>query len=715
MDDKQSTVSALVPATGHSTRPPTTALPPSPPVSLPSSGDSTPPSALSSPESASAAASVVPGSHEEVNGSPSHAASTISFARSLDSIFARHDQDTVKPARQWPTSRTEKPEVLWTPTRKTPPPAFLTPMTPTATPITKKTFKEHYACTLESALTPYQRNCQENLVIVETELKPAPRVLILVLEDGEKDSETEGASYEEADRGEGMIVIRQVGPKSQTVVERVENDEEHEQNHWRDIEGKTMNPTINSKTVDSLVSLDSSLRTNQFRVPTAAPFSIHRDSDKIKLKDKERAIVDTEVEIARALAGDFDADHDDESFQDMSASFSTTMSAKSEALSMLPPSHHPNQKPSTTSAPSVGSTTELHLPPLHTAETLSASEHLRRAAILESCASKAGEHRVFVGNVPKDVGEAKLRDFFSQLLPVRTIFVGRDVGQHLGWAVAGFANAVDAAAAARSFDGVDLDGNRVRVSVAKPKPISAPEPVPVTRPLRPPRLSGAEAREVIEYGTNVYLKNLPECADEKHYAFCAFTTASSALSCIAALDGLRVDGRMIRASVAHKSPRKGKWKGVVGGLPPKPEVGVGVGVGAGQAGSWSVVGKETPEEGTEKIQKTGDRRTGDSDGDDKENVPPTGPGAGSGRVPLSLASPSPHTPDSSLSRGAGTVGPTDVHRDGDGYRTQRRGIPASTTPAAPAPARPSSDGPLLVRGGLKVYKALNEVWKPRAE
>ncbi|KXS12046.1 hypothetical protein M427DRAFT_35111 [Gonapodya prolifera JEL478] len=524
---------------------------PSPPASLRSSGDSSVPSATTSPESAaseghSAGNESSPRTEPE-GDSPCQAA----FSRTQP-----HDEAPPTPlvAREAGPRKDPNANVSQTPVPKVAR-QLHTPVTPDLTPIASKSTRldfERVLRALESPSTDVNRTTEltnediRGLARGEmSELRPKPRVLALTLEDNDEDNTRfvrqerahVQASLGVSDKGKAKVL------------------------------GIDLNVFVGDKP------------TNEKTTHSKAGHGEDADSS-----FPEHAGQSPDPQ-SRAPAGGFIP-----SVSQIAPPLTHLDSPSSNTF-------HTPQRPQTPIGSKARQST--YGPDVNESQ---ATTHLRRAALLEQLTIKAGPYRVFVANVPKNVGEARLRDFFSQILPVCTIYVGRDGPEHLGWAVAGFGTAGEASTAVSTFDGSDLDGMRVRVSLATLKNPSTEtgNNAPVDRPRRPPRMTGAEAREKIEYGANVYLKNLADVVDEKylhtllspfgtvvsirvqrdetgcskHYGFCAFDNSASALECIAAIDGLRLEGRIVRASVAHKSPRKGKWKPVPGALPPKPGTGL---------------------------------------------------------------------------------------------------------------------------------------------
>lgn len=84
--------------------------------------------------------------------------------------------------------------------------------------------------------------------------------------------------------------------------------------------------------------------------------------------------------------------------------------------------------------------------------------------------------RVYVGNLSYTTGEETLKDLFSRygnLLSV-SLIIDRDTQQSKGFAFIEFENEADADAAISAQSGKELDGRRIRVSLAEEKQEKAP-------------------------------------------------------------------------------------------------------------------------------------------------------------------------------------------------------------------------------------------------
>jgi RNA recognition motif-containing protein len=121
--------------------------------------------------------------------------------------------------------------------------------------------------------------------------------------------------------------------------------------------------------------------------------------------------------------------------------------------------------------------------------------------------------RLFVGNLPYDITEEELREFFSRVGPLAQVFipVDRDTGKRRGFAFVEFEERSQAEEAVRQLNGQQLRSRAISVNEARPKeagfrpapgsfrPDSRPRvtaafPPAETRFEAPPRRFGPDAR-----------------------------------------------------------------------------------------------------------------------------------------------------------------------------------------------------------------------------
>ncbi len=80
--------------------------------------------------------------------------------------------------------------------------------------------------------------------------------------------------------------------------------------------------------------------------------------------------------------------------------------------------------------------------------------------------------KLYVGNLPYQVGEAELQDLFAQAGAVESVRVMRDMatGRARGFAFVEMATDEEAQKAAAQFNGYSLGGRPLTVNEARPKP-----------------------------------------------------------------------------------------------------------------------------------------------------------------------------------------------------------------------------------------------------
>lgn len=80
--------------------------------------------------------------------------------------------------------------------------------------------------------------------------------------------------------------------------------------------------------------------------------------------------------------------------------------------------------------------------------------------------------RLFVGNISYNTGEQQLEELFTAAGPVESVHVVRDqaTGRARGFAFVDMESDSAAAAAIQKFNDTELDGRRLSVNEARPKP-----------------------------------------------------------------------------------------------------------------------------------------------------------------------------------------------------------------------------------------------------
>ena len=79
--------------------------------------------------------------------------------------------------------------------------------------------------------------------------------------------------------------------------------------------------------------------------------------------------------------------------------------------------------------------------------------------------------KLFVGSLPWEVDDAKLAEIFSQAGTVVSAQVvkDRDTGRSRGFAFVEMSTDEEAAAAVEKLNGLDIDGRKIVVNIARPR------------------------------------------------------------------------------------------------------------------------------------------------------------------------------------------------------------------------------------------------------
>jgi len=80
--------------------------------------------------------------------------------------------------------------------------------------------------------------------------------------------------------------------------------------------------------------------------------------------------------------------------------------------------------------------------------------------------------RLYVGNLPYEIGEAELQQLFTRVGPVESVHVVRDMatGRARGFAFVEMNSEEDAQRAVQEFNTYELGGRKLAVNEARPKP-----------------------------------------------------------------------------------------------------------------------------------------------------------------------------------------------------------------------------------------------------
>ncbi|XP_011048542.1 PREDICTED: ribonucleoprotein At2g37220, chloroplastic-like [Populus euphratica] len=274
------------------------------------------------------------------------------------------------------------------------------------------------------------------------------------------------------------------------------------------------------------------------------------------------------------------------------------MSATSASSLVLPSLNHPNtiksfySKPTSLSFISLSSTSSIKPGSLFLSfqqqqqQPLS-SRFLRSVAISSEFGQEedvfgdgdepsfSPDLQLFVGNLPFNVSSAQLADLFKSAGNVEMVEVKYDkvTGRSRGFGFVTMSTIEEVEAASQQFNGFELDGRPLRVN-------SGPPPQRETSFSRGP---GARGGETIDSSNRVYVGNLSWNVDSsaletlfrekgkvmdarvvfdrdsgrsKGFGFVTYSSAEEVEDAVDSLNGIELDGRAIRVSVAEAKPRR---------------------------------------------------------------------------------------------------------------------------------------------------------------
>src|SRR5512136_1906621 len=100
--------------------------------------------------------------------------------------------------------------------------------------------------------------------------------------------------------------------------------------------------------------------------------------------------------------------------------------------------------------------------------------------------------RLFVGNLPYEMTEPDLREFFSSVGPLSTVIipVDRETGKRRGFAFVEFSDPALAEEASRKLNNQPFKGRNITINEARARGESRPDPGPGPRPGYSMRLAG---------------------------------------------------------------------------------------------------------------------------------------------------------------------------------------------------------------------------------
>uniref|UniRef100_J3MN93 RRM domain-containing protein n=1 Tax=Oryza brachyantha TaxID=4533 RepID=J3MN93_ORYBR len=192
----------------------------------------------------------------------------------------------------------------------------------------------------------------------------------------------------------------------------------------------------------------------------------------------------------------------------------------------------------------------------------------------ESEGEFAEDLKVFVGNLPFSVDSAQLAGLFEQAGSVEMVEVvyDRQTGRSRGFGFVTMSSSEEAGAAVEQFNGYTFQGRPLRVN-------SGPPPARDEFSPRPPRGGGNN----FDSSNKVYVGNLSwgvdnstlenlfseqgnvldakviydrESGRSRGFGFVTYGSAEEVTNAISNLDGVDLDGRQIRVTVAESKPRR---------------------------------------------------------------------------------------------------------------------------------------------------------------
>uniref|UniRef100_K3YCT0 RRM domain-containing protein n=1 Tax=Setaria italica TaxID=4555 RepID=K3YCT0_SETIT len=181
-------------------------------------------------------------------------------------------------------------------------------------------------------------------------------------------------------------------------------------------------------------------------------------------------------------------------------------------------------------------------------------------AVTVSSESFSEDMKLFVGNLPFSVDSAQLAGLFEQAGSVEMVEVVYDrmTGRSRGFGLVTMSSAEEAGAAVEQFNGRPL---RVNSGPPSPRDDSAP---------RAPR-GGGGGGNFVDSGNKIYVGNLAWGVDNSTlenlfsekgggrsggFGFVTYGSAEEVNNAISNLDGINLDGRQIRVTVAESKPRR---------------------------------------------------------------------------------------------------------------------------------------------------------------
>jgi RNA recognition motif-containing protein len=183
-------------------------------------------------------------------------------------------------------------------------------------------------------------------------------------------------------------------------------------------------------------------------------------------------------------------------------------------------------------------------------------------------------HRVFVGNLTREVTKDELADAFqaSCATPIGVRVLRGARGVNFGFVT--FATAEDAAAAVGAMDAADIQGQAIKVEIAndpkektlRPRNVEEKRPEWTTSPHRvfvgnlDAESSTEELSGLFPSSTGAFIVNN---AGRKVFGFVAFANVEAAAAAAEAMDGFQLRDQVLKTEIARtRAPRNPKPEGV---------------------------------------------------------------------------------------------------------------------------------------------------------
>ncbi|KAL3835269.1 hypothetical protein ACJIZ3_010005 [Penstemon smallii] len=168
------------------------------------------------------------------------------------------------------------------------------------------------------------------------------------------------------------------------------------------------------------------------------------------------------------------------------------------------------------------------------------------------------EAKVYVGNLPYDVGSEKLAKIFegAGVVEIAEIIYNRETDQSRGFGFVTMSSVEEAEKAVEMFHRYDLSGRFLTVSKASPKGSRTAQPPRVFEPTC--KIYVSNLSWIDEYGKVVSARVISdrETGRSRGFGFVEMSSESEMTNAIANLDQQSLDGRGIRVSIAQDRRRR---------------------------------------------------------------------------------------------------------------------------------------------------------------